>query len=89
MTVHWLMTEYFTYMTRTFKLGGDGILSSNSRVEICLISTATCAVLDETSYCSWTPAVNVKDNIMLFERRENLREKCNYYVLIRLIPLIQ
>lgn len=67
MTVHWLTTEYFTYMTRTFRLGGAGILSSTSRAEICLIFTATCAVLDETSYCDRTPAVNVKDNIMLFE----------------------
>jgi len=25
MTVHWLMTEYFIYMTRTFRLGGAGI----------------------------------------------------------------
>jgi len=25
MTVHWLMTEYFIYMTRTFRLGGVGI----------------------------------------------------------------
>lgn len=77
------------YMTRTFRLGGSGILSSSSRAEIYLIFTATCAVLDETSYCNQTPAVNVKDNIMLFERWENLREKCNYYVLIRLIPFIK
>lgn len=74
MTVKWLMTEYFTYMTRTFRLGGAGILSSTSRAETCLILTATCAVLDERSYSNRTPAVNVKDNIMLFEGWENLRE---------------
>jgi hypothetical protein len=68
MRVHWLMTEYFTYMTRTFSLGGAGILSSTSRAKIYLMFTVTCAVVEETSYCNRTPAVNVKDNIMLFER---------------------
>jgi hypothetical protein len=53
------MTEYFTYMSRTFRLGGAGILSSTSRAEICLIFTATCAVLDETSYCNQRPVIAI------------------------------
>jgi len=59
MTVYWLLTECFTYMARTFRIGGDGILSSTSRAEICLIFTATCAVLDEASYCNWRQVIAV------------------------------
>ena len=74
MTVHWLMTEYLAYMKRTFRLGGAGILSSTSRAEINLIFTAIFAVWDERSLYILTPAINVKDNIMLFERWKNLKE---------------
>jgi len=66
MTVHWLMTEYFAYMTRTFRLGGAGILSSNSRAEICLIFTATYAVLDETSYCNQRQVIAIGHQQLMF-----------------------
>jgi hypothetical protein len=45
MAVHWLVTEYFAYMKRTFRLGGAEILSSTSRAEVSLIFISTGAVL--------------------------------------------